>query len=142
MSFCVTPPAEEGSQPRLGERKVVSLGTQPVSLTRFWSKGAPHVFACSDRPAVVHSANQKLLYSNVNVKEVTPHGALLHLCTYTCTTCTTCTTGWCGWSSLSVVICFSGRAIFTLAIAVGRCGKMMKICLGPEIHRVLRTVRI
>lgn len=77
MSFCVTPPAEEGSQPRLGERKVVSLGTQPVSLTRFWSKGAPHVFACSDRPAVVHSANQKLLYSNVNVKEVT-HMAPFH----------------------------------------------------------------
>ena len=55
----------------LAERKVVSLGTQPVSLTRFVSKGTPHVFACSDRPAVVHSANQKLLYSNVNVKEVT-----------------------------------------------------------------------
>ena len=62
---------EGGGQPSLCERKVVSLGTQPVSLTRFWSKGSPHVFACSDRPAVVHSANQKLLYSNVNVKEVT-----------------------------------------------------------------------
>jgi len=76
MSFCVTA-AAQGDQPSLGERKVVSLGTQPVSLTRFWSKGTPHVFACSDRPAVVHSANQKLLYSNVNVKEVT-HMAPFH----------------------------------------------------------------
>ena len=41
-----------------------------VSLTGFVSNGTPHVFACSDRPAVVHSANAKLLYSNVNVKEV------------------------------------------------------------------------
>ena len=53
-----------------------------VSLTRFWSKGTPHVFACSDRPAVVHSANQKLLYSNVNVKEVT-HIAPYYAYTYT-----------------------------------------------------------
>ena len=30
MSFCVAPPAEEGGKPSLGERKVVSLGTQPV----------------------------------------------------------------------------------------------------------------
>ncbi len=78
MSFSVASAAEGGGgQPALGERKVVSLGTQPVSLTRFWSKGTPHVFACSDRPAVVHSANQKLLYSNVNVKEVT-HMAPFH----------------------------------------------------------------
>lgn len=59
------------AKPVLGKRKVVPLGTQPVSLTRFWSKGTQYIFACSDRPAVVHSANQKLLYSNVNVKEVT-----------------------------------------------------------------------
>ena len=31
MSFCVTPPVDEGGRPSLGERKVVSLGTQPVS---------------------------------------------------------------------------------------------------------------
>merc|ERR1719399_2511795 len=60
ISFCVVSSLEEGGgegggQPSLCERKVVSLGTQPVSLTRFWSKGSPHVFACSDRPAVVHS---------------------------------------------------------------------------------------
>ena len=70
MSFGISPTAEE-AKPVLGERKVVPLGTQPVSLTRFWSKGTQYIFACSDRPAVVHSANQKLLYSNVNVKEVT-----------------------------------------------------------------------
>lgn len=61
----------DGTKPVLGERKVVPLGAQPVSLTRFWSTGTQYIFASSDRPAVIHSANQKLLYSNVNVKEVT-----------------------------------------------------------------------
>lgn len=29
-----------------------------------------HVFASSDRPTVIYSNNKKLLYSNVNLKEV------------------------------------------------------------------------
>lgn len=29
-----------------------------------------HVFACSDRPTVIYSSNRKILYSNVNLKQV------------------------------------------------------------------------
>jgi DNA damage-binding protein 1 len=54
----------------LSNRKKVSLGTQPVVLSKFRSKGQIHVFACSDRPTVIYSHNKKLLYSNVNLKEV------------------------------------------------------------------------
>ncbi len=54
----------------LSDRKKLSLGTQPLTLTQFNSRNGSHVFACSDRPTVVYSANKKLLYSNVNLKEV------------------------------------------------------------------------
>ncbi|VVB12240.1 unnamed protein product [Arabis nemorensis] len=37
---------------------------------------ATHVFAASDRPAVIYSNNKKLVYSNVNLKEVS------HLCPF------------------------------------------------------------
>ncbi|CAG8510042.1 5511_t:CDS:10 [Dentiscutata heterogama] len=56
---------------RLSERKQLSLGTQPVMLTSFTSNGLSHVFAASDRPTVIYSSNKKLLYSNVNTKDVT-----------------------------------------------------------------------
>ncbi|KAK9943023.1 hypothetical protein M0R45_008648 [Rubus argutus] len=46
----------------LTDRKKVSLGTQP--------------FAASDRPTVIYSSNKKLLYSNVNLKEVS------HMCPF------------------------------------------------------------
>ncbi|GKC46407.1 DNA damage-binding protein 1, partial [Tanacetum coccineum] len=36
----------------------------------FSSKSTTHVFAASDRPTVIYSSNKKLLYSNVNLKEV------------------------------------------------------------------------
>ncbi|CAI0545443.1 unnamed protein product [Linum tenue] len=54
----------------LTDRKKVSLGTQPITLRTFSSKNATHVFAASDRPTVIYSSNKKLLYSNVNLKEV------------------------------------------------------------------------
>ncbi|CAM8892866.1 unnamed protein product [Rhodiola kirilowii] len=54
----------------LTNRKKVSLGTQPITLRTFSSKSATHVFAASDRPTVIYSSNKKLLYSNVNLKEV------------------------------------------------------------------------
>ncbi|KAG6404983.1 hypothetical protein SASPL_132562 [Salvia splendens] len=54
----------------LSDRKKVSLGTQPITLRTFSSKNATHVFAASDRPTVIYSSNKKLLYSNVNLKEV------------------------------------------------------------------------
>jgi len=55
----------------LSDKKKVSLGTQPLTLSRFQSKGSTHVFAASDRPTVIYSNNKKLLFSNVNLKDVT-----------------------------------------------------------------------
>lgn len=54
----------------MSNRKRVSLGSQPISLSRFRSKNVTHVFAACDRPTVVYSNNKKLLYSNINAKEV------------------------------------------------------------------------
>ncbi|KAM0921927.1 hypothetical protein ACQ4PT_006526 [Festuca glaucescens] len=60
----------------LTDRKKVSLGTQPITLRTFSSKGTTHVFASSDRPTVIYSSNKKLLYSNVNLKGVN------HMCPF------------------------------------------------------------
>ncbi|KAF2310831.1 hypothetical protein GH714_017510 [Hevea brasiliensis] len=60
----------------LTDRKKVSLGTQPITLRTFSSKNVTHVFAASDRPTVIYSSNKKLLYSNVNLKEVS------HMCPF------------------------------------------------------------
>lgn len=57
----------EGS---LSEKKKVTLGTQPTILRTFRSMSTFNVFACSDRPTVVYSSNHKLVFSNVNLKEV------------------------------------------------------------------------
>ncbi|KAK2188211.1 hypothetical protein NP493_140g03066 [Ridgeia piscesae] len=54
----------------LGERKKVTLGTQPTVLKTFRSLSTTNVFACSDRPTVIYSSNHKLVFSNVNLKEV------------------------------------------------------------------------
>ncbi|XVE48502.1 hypothetical protein DITRI_Ditri01bG0006900 [Diplodiscus trichospermus] len=64
------------SSGELTDRKKVSLGTQPITLRTFSSKNATHVFASSDRPTVIYSSNKKLLYSNVNLKEVS------HMCPF------------------------------------------------------------
>ncbi|ESQ55276.1 hypothetical protein EUTSA_v10024273mg [Eutrema salsugineum] len=64
------------SSGELRDRKKVLLGTQPITLRTFSSKSATHVFAASDRPAVIYSNNKKLLYSNVNLKEVS------HMCPF------------------------------------------------------------
>uniref|UniRef100_H2YRR9 DNA damage-binding protein 1 n=1 Tax=Ciona savignyi TaxID=51511 RepID=H2YRR9_CIOSA len=69
--FYFTLNAETGSA--LGDKKKVPLGTQPL-LSVFTSGGARTVFACSDRPTVVYSSNKKLVFSNVNLKEVS------HMC--------------------------------------------------------------
>ncbi|KAK2994115.1 hypothetical protein RJ640_003638 [Escallonia rubra] len=60
----------------LTDRKKRSLGTQPITLRTFTSKNTTHVFAASDRPTVIYSSNKKLLYSNVNLKEVS------HMCPF------------------------------------------------------------
>lgn len=62
----------------VAEKRLLSLGTQPVSLRPFKTEKGTHVFAGSDRPTVVYSANRKLMYSNVNVREVT------QMCSFNC----------------------------------------------------------
>lgn len=52
------------------DRKKVTLGTQPTVLRTFKSLSTTNVFACSDRPTVIYSSNHKLVFSNVNMKEV------------------------------------------------------------------------
>ena len=76
----------------LSQRKAITIGTQPITLTHFTtqphhSTAAPtvttapsssspssshplHVFAACDRPTVVHCVGGRLLYSNVNLKDV------------------------------------------------------------------------
>lgn len=54
----------------LAQVKKVQLGTRPISIFRFQHGGANHIFACSDQPAVVYSNNNKLLFSNVDLSEV------------------------------------------------------------------------
>ncbi|VDP04978.1 unnamed protein product [Soboliphyme baturini] len=59
---------------QLLDRKKVTLGTQPIALRTFESRSIKNVFACSDRPTVIYCNNQKLLFSNVNLRIVT------HMC--------------------------------------------------------------
>jgi DNA damage-binding protein 1 len=54
----------------LSDKKRVTLGTQPTVLRTFRSLSTTNVFACSDRPTVIYSSNHKLVFSNVNMKEV------------------------------------------------------------------------
>jgi len=57
----------------LTDRRKVVLGTQPTILKKFRSYKpvlSNNIFACSDRPSVISSANQKLVYSSVNLKQV------------------------------------------------------------------------
>ncbi|XP_074593114.1 DNA damage-binding protein pic [Brevipalpus obovatus] len=61
----------------LNDRKKVTLGTQPTVLKTFRSNVTVNVFACSDRPTVIYSSNHKLVFSNVNLKEVN-HMCPLH----------------------------------------------------------------
>lgn len=51
-------------------KKKVTLGTQPTVLRTFRSLSTTNIFACSDRPTVIYSSNHKLVFSNVNLKEV------------------------------------------------------------------------
>lgn len=71
LSPCPFPPFS-GAVPvgLLSDRKKVTLGTQPTVLRTFRSLSTTNVFACSDRPTVIYSSNHKLVFSNVNLKEV------------------------------------------------------------------------
>ena len=61
----------DGGAGTLSEAKRVSLGTQPIVLSAFKHGESTHVFAASDRPTVIYSSNSKLVFSNVNLPEVT-----------------------------------------------------------------------
>lgn len=54
----------------LSNGKKVVLGTKPIVLRQFMSGNATHVFACSNHPTIIHWSNHKMLFSNVNLKEV------------------------------------------------------------------------
>lgn len=69
LSFLLSPNAVL-SVGLLSDRKKVTLGTQPTVLRTFRSLSTTNVFACSDRPTVIYSSNHKLVFSNVNLKEV------------------------------------------------------------------------
>ena len=57
-------------QGSLTEKKKVTLGTQPTVLRKFKTRSTTNVFACSDRPTVIYSSTQKLVFSNVNLRVV------------------------------------------------------------------------
>lgn len=53
------------------EAKRLSAGTGPqMRLTQWRSHGKRNVFVCSNRPCIVYSNRHKLVFSNVNIKEV------------------------------------------------------------------------
>jgi len=62
--FLLTP------QGTLADKRKVTLGTQPTVLRKFRTKSTTNVFVCSDRPTVIYSSNKKLVFANVNLKEV------------------------------------------------------------------------
>lgn len=55
----------------LTERKKVPLGRTPVSLSVFKTPSAMLVFCACDRPTVVYSQSRKLVFSNVNLSDIT-----------------------------------------------------------------------
>lgn len=61
---------------KLKNKKMVSLGVKPVTLSPFMMNGQPYIFAALDRPAVVHEHNGKLVFSPLNESNLT------HLCTF------------------------------------------------------------
>lgn len=63
-------PSIDRTNGTLTEQKRVTLGTKPTVIQPFKSSNVTNVFACSDRPTVIYSSNHKLIFSNVNLKEV------------------------------------------------------------------------
>lgn len=57
--------------PNVTTRRKVVLGMHPISLTCFSNSEVPCVFAACDRPTVVSTRNGKLIFSVVNIPEVT-----------------------------------------------------------------------
>lgn len=57
--------------PNMTSRRKVVIGTHPISLTCFSNMGLACVFASCDRPTVLSIRNGKLIFSVVNISEVT-----------------------------------------------------------------------
>ena len=57
--------------PKMTSRRKVVIGTHPISLTCFSNMGLACVFASCDRPTVLSMRNGKLIFSVVNISEVT-----------------------------------------------------------------------
>ncbi|KAI8336233.1 CPSF A subunit region-domain-containing protein [Chlamydoabsidia padenii] len=55
---------------KLGQRKMITLGTRSTSLYSLTYRGENVVFAASDRPTMISSARKRLVYSTVNLKDV------------------------------------------------------------------------
>ncbi|KAL8286521.1 hypothetical protein RQP46_004538 [Phenoliferia psychrophenolica] len=51
-------------------KKTLSLGSTPVSLRLFATKGAVNVFVASDRPTIISRSGERLVYSSVNLKDI------------------------------------------------------------------------
>eukprot|EP01100_Stratorugosa_tubuloviscum_P000474 TRINITY_DN1107_c0_g3_i1.p1 TRINITY_DN1107_c0_g3~~TRINITY_DN1107_c0_g3_i1.p1 ORF type:complete len:1090 (+),score=387.33 TRINITY_DN1107_c0_g3_i1:154-3423(+) len=50
--------------------KKIALGTQALSLTPFITQSNVNVFSCSDRPALIFSKNERLLFCSVDMKQI------------------------------------------------------------------------
>jgi hypothetical protein len=74
---------EESKYSLTGRRRVV-LGTRPISFANFLSGNQLCIFASSNRPTVIYIKNSQLLFSMVNVGEVSSiapfHSALFPDC--------------------------------------------------------------
>eukprot|EP00053_Salpingoeca_punica_P018619 m.183179 g.183179 ORF g.183179 m.183179 type:complete len:1098 (+) comp17470_c0_seq1:86-3379(+) len=67
-SFCTYSMNAETGQLTLAKR--MQLGTQPVHVSEFTRGDKAHVFALCDRPVVVYSTSQKLMFSNVSQNDI------------------------------------------------------------------------
>jgi Mono-functional DNA-alkylating methyl methanesulfonate N-term/CPSF A subunit region len=57
--------SESTSQSFLDDPRPVYLGTDPIKLVPFVSRGSPAVFACCDRPTVIRSQSGKVVFLNL-----------------------------------------------------------------------------
>ncbi|KAK3187808.1 hypothetical protein Dsin_027369 [Dipteronia sinensis] len=55
---------------QLTDREDVSLGKGEITVVTFSSKNTTYVFAVSNRSAVIYSSNGKLLYNDVDMKDI------------------------------------------------------------------------
>jgi len=54
----------------VGPCRRIALGSRPIQLEPFSTGGSPCIFVCCDRPTIVYSRHGKLLFSVVNIPEV------------------------------------------------------------------------